>query len=84
MIPTPTHPSKHINYTTHHHSDTTTITILMIVQLGNNINLRMIEYNPLNTHNTLYQKYAGSQTYFYSNKINEITTEKRTTSNIFY
>jgi len=32
----------------------------------------------------LYSKYSSSQTYFYTNKINEIVREKRTNVNIFY
>lgn len=32
----------------------------------------------------LDQKYSNSQTYFYTNKINEIIKEKRTNVNIFY
>lgn len=32
----------------------------------------------------LYNKFSSSQTYFYTNKINEIIKEKRTNVNIFY
>lgn len=32
----------------------------------------------------LYHKYSSSQTYFYSNKINEIVKERRTAVKIFY
>ena len=32
----------------------------------------------------LYNKYSSSQTYFYTNKINEIIKEKRTVVNILY
>ena len=32
----------------------------------------------------MYAKYSSSQTYFYTNKINEIVREKRTNTNIVY
>lgn len=32
----------------------------------------------------LYEKYSSTQTYFYTNKINEIIKEKHTAVNIFY
>ena len=44
----------------------------------------MAQQDPISLHCLLYRKYSGSQTYFYSNKINEISKEKRTTANIFY
>lgn len=38
----------------------------------------------LRLHEQLYQKYSSSQTYFYTNAINEIIKERRTAINIFY
>lgn len=37
-----------------------------------------------NIQQMLYQKYSSSQTYFYTNTINDIVKEKRTCVNIFY
>lgn len=40
--------------------------------------------NPLSLQTQLYKRYSSSQTYFYTNMVNEIVKEKRTTANIFY
>jgi hypothetical protein len=37
-----------------------------------------------NVQKLLYEKYSSTQTYFYTNKINEIIKEKHTAVNIFY
>ena len=37
-----------------------------------------------NVQKMLYEKYSSSQTYFFTNKINEIVKEKRTSVNIIY
>lgn len=42
------------------------------------------EFSPLYLQKRLYNKFSSSQTYFYTNTINEIIKEKRTSVNIFY
>lgn len=42
------------------------------------------DQSPLELQKRLYNKFSSSQTYFYTNKINEIIKEKRTEVNIFY
>lgn len=43
-----------------------------------------MELKTPNVQRLLYEKYSSSQTYFYTNKINEIVRERRSAVNIFY